>query len=139
MEKTHFTTKIEKFLLSMFCTKSPTASPPRLTASTVSCTTSPRSLLVLLSGNKSTSAACGRYSELIYCAAVDKIEEKRKPEDFIGHRKRGRNCNTEQHNANRQNKCPKTLENTGLSGILCFNEKCFATLLQQVKKKRKKE
>ena len=22
------------------------------------------------------------------CAAVDKIEEKRKPEDFIGHRKR---------------------------------------------------
>ena len=27
--------------------------------------------------------------ELIYCAAVDKIEEKRKPEDFIGHRKRG--------------------------------------------------
>jgi hypothetical protein len=26
---------------------------------------------------------------LIYCAAVYKIEEKRKPEDFIGHRKRG--------------------------------------------------
>ena len=35
-----------------------------------------------------TSAAGGRCSELIYCAAVDKIEEKRKPEDFIGHRKR---------------------------------------------------
>ena len=41
------------------------------------------------SGNKSASAAGGRASELIYCAAVDKIEEKRKPEDFIGHRKRG--------------------------------------------------
>ncbi len=27
---------------------------------------------------------------MIYCAAVDKIEEKRKPEDFIGHRKRDR-------------------------------------------------
>jgi hypothetical protein len=24
-------------------------------------------------------------------------------------------------------KCPKTLGNTGLSGILCFDEKCFAT------------
>jgi hypothetical protein len=41
------------------------------------------------SGNKSASAAGGRASELIYCAAVDKIEEMRKPEDFIGHRKRG--------------------------------------------------
>ena len=25
---------------------------------------------------------------MIYCAAVDKIEGMRKPEDFIGHRKR---------------------------------------------------
>jgi hypothetical protein len=25
---------------------------------------------------------------VLSCAAVDKIEEKRKPEDFIGHRKR---------------------------------------------------
>ena len=37
----------------------------------------------------SASAAGGRASELTYCAAVDKIEEKRKSEDFIGHRKRG--------------------------------------------------
>ena len=32
----------------------------------------------------SPSAAGGRYSEGAECAAVDKIEEKRKPEDFIG-------------------------------------------------------
>ena len=25
---------------------------------------------------------------MIYCAAVEKIEKKRKPEDFFGHRKR---------------------------------------------------
>ena len=25
---------------------------------------------------------------MIYCAAVEKIEERRKPEDFFGHRKR---------------------------------------------------
>ena len=30
----------------------------------------------------------GKYSELIYCAAVEKIEEMREPEDFFGHRKR---------------------------------------------------
>jgi len=34
-------------------------------------------------------AACGRKSGAKASAAVDKIEEKRKPEDFIGHRKRG--------------------------------------------------
>ena len=37
----------------------------------------------------SPSAACGRGSKGAVGAAVDKIEEKRKPEDFIGHRKRG--------------------------------------------------
>ena len=36
------------------------------------------------SGNKSSSAAGSRKNEMIYCAAVDKIEGKRKPEDFIG-------------------------------------------------------
>jgi len=36
-------------------------------------------------------------------------------------------------------KCPKTLGNTGLSGILCVNENAFATLLQQVKQKIKNE
>ena len=36
----------------------------------------------------SPSAASGGCSEGAVCAAVDKIEEKRKPEDFIGHRKR---------------------------------------------------
>ena len=30
------------------------------------------------------------------------------------------------------NKCPKTLGNTGLSGILCFDENASATLLQHV-------
>ena len=39
-------------------------------------------------GAASLSAASGGYSEGAVCAAVDKIEEKRKPEDFIGHRKR---------------------------------------------------
>ena len=34
-------------------------------------------------------AAGGRASKATYCAAVGKIEEKRKPEDFFGHRKRG--------------------------------------------------
>ena len=47
------------------------------------------------SGNKSLSAAGGRYSEMIYCAAVDKIEEMRKPDDFIGHRKRDCSADTE--------------------------------------------
>ena len=42
-----------------------------------------------MSGNKSASAAGGRASELIYCAAVEKIEDQRKPDDFFGHRKRG--------------------------------------------------
>ena len=37
----------------------------------------------------SPSAAGGRCSEGVECAAVYKIEEKRKPEDFIGYRKRG--------------------------------------------------
>ena len=36
----------------------------------------------------SPSAAGGRNSEGAVCAAVDKIEEKRKPDDFVGHRKR---------------------------------------------------
>ena len=39
-------------------------------------------------GAASLSAASGGYSEGAVCAAVDKIEGKRKPEDFIGHRKR---------------------------------------------------
>ncbi len=34
-------------------------------------------------------AARGRYSKVTGCAAVDKIEDQRKPEDFIGHRKPG--------------------------------------------------
>ena len=38
----------------------------------------------------SLRAAGGRYSAGAVCAAVYKIEEQRKPEDFIGHRKRGR-------------------------------------------------
>jgi len=37
------------------------------------------------------------------------------------------------------NKCPKTLANKGLSGIYAIWENTAATLLQQVKKKRKKE
>ena len=32
-------------------------------------------------------AASGRYSKAAGCAAVDKIEDQRKPEDFIGYRK----------------------------------------------------
>ena len=36
----------------------------------------------------SLTAAGGRGREGAACAAVDKIEEKRKPEDFIGYRKR---------------------------------------------------
>ena len=36
----------------------------------------------------SPSAAGGRYSEGAECAAVYKIEEKRKPEDFVGYRNR---------------------------------------------------
>ena len=32
----------------------------------------------------------GRYSEGAVCAAVDKIEDQRKPDDFIGHRKRAK-------------------------------------------------
>ena len=32
-------------------------------------------------------AAGGRYSGVAGCAAVDKIEDQREPEDFIGHRK----------------------------------------------------
>ena len=36
----------------------------------------------------SLGAAGGRRSQGAVCAAVDKIEEKRKPEDFIGHRNR---------------------------------------------------
>ena len=50
---------------------------------------------------KPPCAAGGRCSRGAWCAAVDKIEEKRKPEDFIGHRKRtpapykNRNCDTQ--------------------------------------------
>ena len=40
--------------------------------------------------NLEGSAAGGRCSAGTLSAAVDKIEEKRKPEDFIGHRKRDR-------------------------------------------------
>ena len=40
----------------------------------------------------SPSAAGGRYSEGAVCAAVDKIEGMRKPENFIGHRKRVSAC-----------------------------------------------
>ena len=36
----------------------------------------------------SLSAAGGRESEGVECAAVDKIKGKRKPVDFIGHRER---------------------------------------------------
>ena len=36
------------------------------------------------------------------------------------------------------NKCPKTLENTGLSGILCFDENGAATLLQHAMEKARK-
>jgi len=33
------------------------------------------------------------------------------------------------------NKCPKTLGNKGLSGILCFDENVSATLLQRAMEK----
>ena len=50
-------------------------------------------IIVLLRNNlncRATSlrAAGGRCSAGAVCAAVDKIEEMREPEDFIGHRKR---------------------------------------------------
>jgi len=38
-------------------------------------------------GEKSPRAACGRKSEGSFSAAVEKHEEKRKPEVFFGHRK----------------------------------------------------
>ena len=45
-------------------------------------------------GEKSPRAACGRKSEGSFSAAVEKHEEKRKPEVFFGHRKvdRGTAC-----------------------------------------------
>jgi hypothetical protein len=53
---------------------------------------------------------------LIYCAAVDKIEERRKPEDFIGHRKRDRTNKLHNVLPIGNIKCPETLG--GLPGIL---------------------
>lgn len=51
---------------------------------------------------------------MVYCAAVEKIEEA-KPEDFFGHRKRDRGIKSAQCNINRQNKYPETL--LGVSGF----------------------
>jgi hypothetical protein len=48
---------------------------------------------------------------LIDCAAVDKIEDKRKPEDFIGHRKQGR------HAMQKTDRSPETLSK-GFRGFL---------------------
>jgi len=47
-----------------------------------------RTRVLRMTGATSLGAAGGRRSPGAVCAAVDKIEEKRKPEDFIGHRKR---------------------------------------------------
>ena len=62
-------------------------------------------------------------------AAVEKIEEKRQPEDFFGHRKRGLRSNFEPF-------CPchrKSLETAGFQGFFFafFRERCtvcFAAL-----------
>ena len=70
---------------------------------------------------------------MIDCAAVEKIEDWRKPDDFSG--TASGTADLMLYNSNRQNKCPKTLGNKGLSGIYAISKNAAATLSQHAMEK----